>query len=152
MKKYILQNVKHFLQDGSRCRAGTCRNIHQENTIMKTPLIYYCAIAVFCLLTFLAGFASAADTAQSGAGGAGIPGPAYRHTHCWYQGAGLNNAACRQQFKTGSGQTGTDVTCAGIALRNTATAAVKAWHGHELSRPPFHHLFTGQDHAALPSI
>jgi hypothetical protein len=92
--------------------AGTCKDTITETTTMKTPTIYYMAIALLCALTLVIGMANAAA----------IPQPT---------GAGnLKNRA--GQFAPDKiigrlEQQGVDLTEVRTALQNGDTATVKAW-------------------------
>jgi hypothetical protein len=96
-----------------------CNNL-QENATMKTPRMYYGALAVFCVIALCIGFASAAGTTQAtnaGTHGKGIMHPA----------PDLTNTTVQQQLITRYEQQGVDVTALQTAFRNGDTAAAKSW-------------------------
>ena len=96
---------------------------------MKTPRIYYGALAAFCVIALCIGFASAADTTQA----------AHTGTHKWgtgHQAFDLTNATFQQQLITRYEQQGINVTTLQTAFQNNDTAAAKSWlAAHRPSRP-----------------
>ena len=82
---------------------------------MKTPGIYYGAIAAFCVISILVGFAGAADTAVPVKNGAGI------------HGFGHGQPPSMEAMIDHLEQQGVDVTEVITALRNGDDEAVKAW-------------------------
>jgi len=98
---------------------------------MKTPRMYYGALAVFCVIALCIGFASAAGTTQAtnaGTHGKGIMHPAPE----------LTNTTVQQQLITRYEQQGVDVTALQTAFRNGDTAAAKSWlEAHRPAAPGF---------------
>jgi hypothetical protein len=87
---------------------------------MKTPPVYYLALAVFCVVTLFIGMASAADTIvpsarTSGAHGHGFPG------------MNMTNATMQQHIIAGLAEKGVDVSAVTPLLRNDDNAAVSTW-------------------------
>ena len=92
--------------------AGTCKDTITETTTMKTPTIYYVAIALLCALTLVIGMANAAVITQ----------PASADN--------LKNRAGQfapEKIIDRLEQQGVDVTEALTALQKGDTAAVKLW-------------------------
>ena len=58
---------------------------------MKTPKVYYCALAAFCALTILSGIAHAADITSTGYGYHNFAGTGHA-------GFDLNNTTQQQQI------------------------------------------------------
>jgi hypothetical protein len=105
---------------GTEDRASHHCNNLQENATMKTPRMYYGALAVFCVIALCIGFASAADTTQAahtGTHGKGNMHPAWDMT----------NATIQQQIVAHYEQQGVDVTALQTAFQNGDTAAAKSW-------------------------
>ena len=98
---------------------------------MKTPRMYYGALAVFCVIALCIGFASAAGSTQAtqtGTHGKGIVHPALD----------LTNATIQQQIITRYEQQGVDVTALQTAFQNGDTAAAKSWlEAHRPARTQF---------------
>jgi len=98
---------------------------------MKTPRIYYGALAAFCVIALCIGFASAAGTTQA------------THTGTHGRGTGhqafdLTNATFQQQIVTRYEQQGVDVTALQTAFQNNDTTAAKSWlAAHRPARPQF---------------
>ena len=82
---------------------------------MKTPGIYYGAIAAFCVISILVGFAGAADTAVPVKNGAGI------------HGFGHGQPPSMEAMIDHLEQQGVDVTEVKTALQNGDNEAVKTW-------------------------
>ena len=105
---------------GTEDRACHQSNNLQENITMKTPRMYYGALAVFCVIALCIGFASAAGTAQAthtGTHGKGFMHPAQD----------LTNATVQQQIIARYEQQGVDVTALQTAFQNGDIPAVKSW-------------------------
>jgi nucleoside diphosphate kinase len=96
---------------------------------MKTPRIYYGALAVFCVIALCTGFVSAADTTQAmhaGTHGKGTGHPAFD----------LTNTTVQQQIIARYEQQGVDVTALQTAFQSGDTAAAKSWlEAHRPARP-----------------
>ena len=87
---------------------------------MKTPRMYYGALAVFCVIALCIGFASAAGTTQAthaGTHGKGIMHPALD----------LTNTTIQQQIITRFEHQGVDVTALQTAFRNGDTTTAQSW-------------------------
>ena len=87
---------------------------------MKTPRMYYGALAVFCVIALCIGFASAADTTQptnSGTHGKGFMHPSLD----------LTNATVQQQIIARYEQKGIDTTALKTAFQSGNMTDVKSW-------------------------
>jgi hypothetical protein len=86
---------------------------------MKTPRIYYGALAAFCVVALCIGFASAAGSAQA----------TYNSTHgtgTGHQALDLTNATVQQQIISQYEHQGVDVTALKAAFQSGDTAAAKS--------------------------
>jgi hypothetical protein len=114
---------------GTEDRACHHCNTYRRTHIMKTPRIYYGALAVFCVIALCIGFASAAVTTQTthtGTYGKGIMHPALD----------LTNATIQQQIIARYEKQGVDTTALQTAFQNGDTTAAKSWLGaHSPARP-----------------
>jgi hypothetical protein len=105
---------------GTEYRACHFSNNLQENTSMKTPRMYYGALAVFCVIALCIGFASAAGTTQAthaSTHGKGIVHPAFD----------LTNATVQQQIIAQYEQQGVDTTGLAAAFQSGNMTDVKSW-------------------------
>jgi hypothetical protein len=98
----------------SGSRTGTSTNT-KEDSMMKTPVIYYGAIAAFCVLTLCIGMVNAAYMTQPVTNWTGMPGPGHGHL------------PAPDEMITHLEKQGVDVTEVKTLLQNGDTAAVKAW-------------------------
>jgi hypothetical protein len=103
----------------------------QENATMKTPRMYYGALAVFCVIALCIGFASASGTPQAthtGTQGRGIMHPAWD----------LTNATVQQQLISRYEQQGVDTTALAAAFQSGNVTDVKNWmSAHRPAAPGF---------------
>ena len=87
---------------------------------MKTPRLYYGALAVFCVIALCTGFASAQGAAQAtdtSTHGKGIV----------HQGFDLTNTTVQQQMLTRYAKQGVDTTGLAAAFQSGNTTDVKSW-------------------------
>ena len=116
---------------GTEDRACHQSNNLQENITMKTPRMYYGALAVFCVIALCIGFASAAGTAQAthtGTHGKGFMHPAQD----------LTNATVQQQILARLDKQGVDTTALAAAFQSGNVTDIKSWFGaHRPAAPGF---------------
>jgi hypothetical protein len=114
---------------GTEDRACHYSNNLQENTSMKTPRIYYGALAVFCVIALCIGFASAAGTTQAthtSTHGKGIVHPAFD----------LTNTTVQQQVLARYAKDGVDTTGLAAAFQSGNMTDVKSWMGSHRPAAP----------------
>jgi len=92
----------------------------QVNAIMKTPKMYYGALAVFCIAALGVGMASAGGGTHAIYGNTGVE--AYGHPV-----PDLTNTTVQQHLLTHLEQQGVDVRALNTAFQNGDTAAIQTW-------------------------
>ena len=105
---------------GTEPRACHHTNNLQENANMKTPRMYYGALAVFCVIALCIGYASAADITQAthtSTHGKGIVHPAFD----------LINTTVQQEVLARYAKQGVDTTGLAAAFQSGNMTDVKSW-------------------------
>ena len=105
---------------GTEHRACHHTNNLQENASMKTPRMYYGALAVFCVIALCIGYASAADITQAthtSTHGKGIEHPAFD----------LTNTTVQQEVLARFEKQGVDTTGLATAFQSGNMTDVKSW-------------------------
>jgi hypothetical protein len=97
---------------------------------MKTPRIYYGALAVFCIAALGVGMASAGDGTHAICGNTGVEG--YGHPV-----PGLTSTTVQQHLLTHLEEQGVDVSALKTAFQNGDTAAIKIWFENYRQSHPF---------------